>query len=189
MLNRIYLIFSLIIFVILIMVKENYGISSNGVSEYQVKAVFLYNFAKFIEWPPTMFENNDNITLCVLGEDPFGNFLSSLEGKNIKDKKFAIKRIKTIKNIKQCHILFISSSEKNHLYNIFNYIKVKGLNVLTVGDTKGFTQKGGIINFIIINNKVRFEINIDAAKQAGLKISSKLLKLAKIVQGDKKKEE
>ncbi|MBI5196614.1 MAG: YfiR family protein [Nitrospirae bacterium] len=148
-------------------------------AEYEVKAAFIYNFAKFIEWPA---DTGANINLCVLGEDPFGAALDSINGKPVRDKNVAVKRIKSHQQLKTCQIVFISASEKEHLAQILD--AVENLSVLTIGDTNGFIQQGVIINFYIEDEKVRFEINPKAAESADLKISSKLLKLGRIVKVD-----
>jgi hypothetical protein len=156
--------------------------------EYLIKAAFLYNFAKFVEWPANAFTHeSDPIILCILGTDPFGNALDSIEGKMINNRKLEIKRCETVEEAKNCHILFVSSSKKTSVPQILNAFK--NLAVMTVGDMEDFGRLGGIINFIIVENKVRFEINLDSAQKAGLKISSKLLKLAIIVNEKGQQEE
>jgi YfiR/HmsC-like len=151
-------------------------------SEYQIKAAFLYNFAKFVEWPPAVSPGaNDPMEICVVGEDPFGNTLNqSIEGKTVSGHKLMIRRLKPAQDMKGCQVAFISSSEKSHLPSVLE--SLKGGGVLTVGETEGFAALGGVINFTMENDKVRFEINLDAAGRAGLKISSKLLLLARIVK-------
>lgn len=152
-----------------------------SVQEYDVKAAFLYNFAKFVEWPPTAFINpGDPLIIGVLGVDPFGNSLKGLEDKTVAGRKILIKRFTQVDELEKCHLLFISSSEKKNLHQILP--AVKGWNVLTVGEMKGFAEAGGMINFTLIEKRVRFEVNLDAAQNAGLKISSQLLKVAKIVK-------
>lgn len=151
-------------------------------SEYAVKAAFLFNFAKFIEWPGE--ENIDSLFLTVLGEDPFERVLDELQGKMIRGKKLKVQRLKSIQELKQSHILFISSSLKLQAPQILR--SLEGAPTLTIGEVDGFCQQGGIINLYLDQNKVRFEINLIAAKKAGLKIHSNLLKLAKIVNGDHK---
>ena len=148
-------------------------------AEYEVKAAFIYNFAKFIEWPA---DAGASFNLCVLGEDPFGAALDLINGKPVRDKNVAVKRIKSHQQLKTCQIVFISASEKEHLPQILD--AVENLSVLTIGDTNGFTQQGVAINFYIEDEKVRFEINPKAAESADLKISSKLLKLGRIVKVD-----
>jgi hypothetical protein len=149
-------------------------------NEYQVKMAFLFNFARFVEWPTDAFaEAGSPIILGILGDDPFGSSLDTIRGKTINGRKLIINKFKDVEDIRACHILFISNSEKNRLPRILTFLRQS--KILTVGDTKKFTLKGGVINFIIENNKVGFEINVDAGKRAGLRISSKLLSLARIV--------
>lgn len=147
-------------------------------AEYQVKAAFLYNFAKFVNWPSK--SDNGSLSLYVLGNDPFGKALDAIEGKIIRGERLLIKRIRRPRNLENCSMLYISSSEKEKLAQIIDAIK--GLNILTVGDTKGYTEQGVIINLYTEKKKVRFEINNEAAKNAKLEISSKLLNLARIIK-------
>jgi hypothetical protein len=153
--------------------------------EYQIKAAFLYNFAKFVEWPADAFaQKSDTMNLCILGDDPFGPDLKPVQGEIIGNKRLTIKHVKATQPLKECHLLFVCKSEKKQLSKIVNTLK--GASILLIGDTDGFAQQNIIINFYLEENKVRFEINTDAAKLARLKISSKLLKLAKIVRsGDR----
>lgn len=151
--------------------------------EYEVKAAFMYNFLKFIEWPDNAFSDyHTSINLCVLGNDPFGSTLDSVQGETIKNKQIIVKHYNDARGLEKCHILFISRSGEEHLTQILKTLK--GLNILTVSDTKGFAQQGVVINFYIEENRVRFEINQDAVNRSGLKISSKLLNLAKIVHDE-----
>ena len=148
--------------------------------EYEVKAAFIYNFAKFVEWPPEDARNTEPITIAVVGKNPFGDALDLLREKTIGDRKIVVKRFARVDDIVKCHILFICASENQRLPHILKI--TEKWHVLTIGDVTGFAQSGGIINFIIVDDKVRFEINVDAAQRAGLKISSQLLKLASIVR-------
>ncbi len=165
------------LFPIILLLPTGIFAQSSGSAEYQVKAAFIYNFAKFVEWPD---ESHDNVlVLCVLGEGSFRDTLNTIKGKVIRGKRLQVKRVKSIQDLKDCNILFITSSEK---YNISHHIyDLDGLSILTVGDTEGFAEQGVIINLYIENNKVRFKVNIEAARRANLKLSSRLLKLAKIV--------
>ena len=148
--------------------------------EYLVKAACVYNFAKFVEWPSEAFPDHQGpIVLSILGKDPFGASLESIRGKPVMSRKLEIRRVDRIEDLQRCHILFISESEKENLSQIF--VKVSDWPVLTVSDMEGFAQRGGIINFITVEKKIRFEINVDAAERSGPRISSKLLRLAKIV--------
>jgi hypothetical protein len=155
---------------------------SSDSSEYLIKAGFTYNFAKLMEWPSNAFPQQDSpIVIGILGTDPFGGTLDEvLKGKAVNGRVFVVKHLKWGMDVRDCNILFISSSEIAHTDEIFHL--VKSLPILTIGETPGFAQRGGIINFIVEDNKVRFEVNVDAAKQADINISSRLLTLAKIVQ-------
>jgi hypothetical protein len=155
--------------------------------EYLIKAAFLFNFAKFVEWPADSFKDDlSPINLYILGTDPFGPALDIIKDKTVKGRPLKIKRANKVDDIEACHILFISASEKENLKQIL--YALRNSSTLTVSETEGFAQMGGIINFVIINKKVHFEINLDAAQRSRLKMSSQLLKLAKIVIPDSKKE-
>lgn len=147
-------------------------------TDYQIKAAFVYNFLKFIDWPAGLHDGS--MTLCILGKDPFDNAVKVIEGKLIGEKQLLVKRIRSIQDVEEGDILFIAASEKRDIKALIE--TVNGLSILTIGDTKKYSRNGVIINFYIERKKVRFEINIDAAKRAGLRISSKLLSLAKIVR-------
>jgi len=148
--------------------------------EYLIKAAYLYNFTKFVEWPPEAFKDNlSPINLYILGADPFGVTLDSIKNRMVQGRRLNIKHVNHIEEISGCHILFISASEKENLRSILRALK--NSTILTVSEIERFGQRGGIINFILVENKIHFEINPDAAQQSGLKISSQLLKLAKIV--------
>jgi len=152
-------------------------------TEYQVKAAFLPQFTKFVTWPSKMFDSSKSpIVIGILGKDHFGDYIDQLLKKGlIQNRKLEVKRFKTLKDLKPTHLLFISSSEKKNYKKIF--AQIKGCNVLTVGDTDNFIDEGGMICFVNMDKKVRFKINIDAYKKAGLKISSNLLRLA-VVEDD-----
>lgn len=151
-----------------------------GPSEYQVKAAFLFNFAKFIEWPESSFLSDDApFSICVLGEDPFGSALDDLRGKSIGHRPVAVWRIKNAEAGLRCQVLFVSASEESHLPEIF--ASLRGSNALVVGQTPGFAASGGAIEFTLDGKHVHFTINPDAMRRAGLRASSQLLALAKIV--------
>ena len=147
-------------------------------TEYQIKAAFLYNFAKFVDWPPQAFTNeNSEFVIGILGDNPFGEDLArTVAGKNVNERTIAIQKFTDAAETKNCHILFISTSEKNRLPEVFE--KLKGRSILTVGEMERFTESGGIINFVREASKIRFQINDPAAKAIQLKISSKLMSLA-----------
>jgi hypothetical protein len=153
--------------------------------EYQVKAAFLYNFAKFVEWPPDAFKTpKDPILVCVLGHNPFGSGLEDvIRGKSIDGRAFAFRQVADAEEASACQILFIASSEGKRFRSLYGNSRPAG--VLTVGEAQGFAAGGGVINFKLDGGRVRFEINVDAAEHAQIHISSKLLSLAEIVKTEK----
>ncbi len=149
--------------------------------EYRLKAAFLYNFGKFVEWPAKSFPDaRTPFTVCVIGKDPFRGALDDIKDKSIGGRSMSVRGIAGIEDAGQCHILFISSSEKENLPSILKVIRNK--SILTVGDTKSFAESGVMINLSLSDNKISLEINPIAAEQAALKISSKLLQLGRIVK-------
>lgn len=152
--------------------------AAQELSEYQVKAAFLYNFAKFVDWPEPKLDTADNrLHICVLGADPFGEELdATVDGKTIQGKWLTVLRLQSGDDLRHCHLLFIGDSGEFHLPFVLN--EAREAHVLTVGDSPDFAFQGGMINFRMEENKVRFEINARAAEEAGLRISSQLLKLA-----------
>jgi len=155
--------------------------AATAVKEYEIKAVFLFNFAQFVEWPATAFADEASpVVIGVLGEDPFGEALDrAVQNETVKNRKVLVKRFRHLAELKGCHILFVSRSEKARLPQILEALK--GQSVLMVGDMPDFTERGGVINFLLRANKVRFEINLRAAEDAELKISTKLIELGSIV--------
>jgi uncharacterized protein DUF4154 len=152
--------------------------------EYELKAAFLFNFAKFIEWPPSSFVTPQSpFTICIWGQDPFGHVLDDqLQQKSIDERPFAVQRLKDEAAARRCQMVFVSSSESPHLADLVDVLR--GLNVLLVGETNGFAASGGTIELTLEEKHVRFTINTDAAGRAGLKFSAKLLALAKIVHDE-----
>jgi YfiR/HmsC-like len=159
--------------------------SQEGPSEYQVKAAFLFNFGKFVEWPESSFVGaNSPFSVCLLGDDPFGATLDqTLHGKTIANRPVMVSRAKEAASARHCQILFVGASEKSHLAGIF--AALRGSNVLLVGETDGFAASGGAIQFTIEDNHIRFMINPDSVQRAGLQISSQLLALARIVRDER----
>ncbi len=151
---------------------------------HQVQAAFLFNFAKFVTWPDDAFQRSENsLIIGVLGEDPFGAVLEeTIRDKTVMGKKLAVKRFVRIQDAVNSHILFLSSSEESHLPHILKVLEKN--TVLTVSDMEQFGERGGMVAFTVEDQKVRFNVNVDAVERAGLKMGSQLLKLAKIV-GDK----
>ncbi|MBV9572660.1 MAG: YfiR family protein [Acidobacteriales bacterium] len=156
---------------------------SGAPDEYQVKGAFLYNFAKFVEWPPDAFRSPDApFEICVLGVDPFDHGLEvSIAGKLVNGRRLLISHVPRPFDARACHILFIAPSEKDQLKQILQGLA--GASVLTVADTPGFTGDGGAINFVLEGKRVRFEINEGAARQAHLRLSASLLTVARSVVG------
>ena len=154
------------------------GAQDSQLTESKLKAAFLFNFAKFVEWPPAAFADaNTPITFGVLGTNPFGDDLAAIvRDKTINNRSIVIKPLHSVTEATNCQVLFICASEKNKLTEIISSLGTA--SVLTVGDTEHFIETGGMINFVKEGNKMRFQINDTAAKRAGLKISSKLLSLA-----------
>jgi hypothetical protein len=151
----------------------------SSASEYQVKAAFIYHFAKFVEWP--VGAPSGPIKIGILGKDPFGSTLdNTVKGKTANGRTLVIKRLTRTEDARSCHIVFVSASEKSRVTEIL--ATIKGAPVLVIGDVERFAHRGGTVNFYPEQNKVRFEVNVDAADKAGLKISSKLLSLARIVK-------
>jgi hypothetical protein len=154
---------------------------AQSATEYQVKAAFLFNFAKFVEWPADAFPSADSaLQICVLGQDPFGReFEQVIVDKAVNGHRIEIAHPDGVPQARACQILFIAASEKARLVSILQ--RLKGTSVLIVGDIPGFAALGGAINFVIDDGRVRFEINLKAAELAHLKISARLLTVAKVV--------
>jgi hypothetical protein len=154
---------------------------SASVTEYQMKAAFLFHFAEFVDWPAGALGSNDNpFLICIAGEDPFhGDLEEAVRGKFIAAKVVQIRHIKQPQDSAGCHVVFVGSDESGHLSQLIPTLR--NMPVLTVGESENFLQRGGIIRFCMEDRKVRFEVNQGAAEAANLKISSRLLLLAKTV--------
>jgi hypothetical protein len=148
-------------------------------SEYEVKAAFIHNIAKFVDWPAAL-PPSGSARLCLLGSNPFGNALDTLQGKPLGRLNWEVVQPGSGNGLKNCRVLFIAASERDSLENVLQ--SVGGSPVLTMGDTAGYAERGVMVNFYLEENKVRFEINREAAARAGIGISSQLLRLARIVR-------
>jgi hypothetical protein len=150
--------------------------------EYQIKAAYLYNFARFVTWPVSAAVAHENtIAVCVLGDDPFGTILETAgAGLVIDGKHTIVRRISTVEAAGQCGVLFISPSLRLPLDRVISAIRSRG--VLTVSDMPEFMRRGGIIQFVSEGSRIRFEVNLAAASDAGLMLSSELLKVAVAVR-------
>jgi hypothetical protein len=149
--------------------------------EYQLKAVFLFNFAQFVEWPPQAFPDAQApLVIGVLGMDPFGAYLDeTVRGETVNNRPLVVQRYGRVEDINTCHILFISRSEADRLEQIV--ASLKGRSILTVSDAEDAALRGVMIRMIMVENKIRLRINLEEAQAANLKISSKLLRPAEIV--------
>lgn len=151
-------------------------------AEYQIKALFLYNFANFVEWPEDAFSSpTQPVTMCLFGEIPFGMFLDAVEGTLIGERELKIKRTKEISQIKEgCHILFVGEDRRVMLPTFWDEIRY--VYVLSIGEESNFTDRGGVVNIMRTTDQVQFEINISNALSNGLFISSDVLSLARQIK-------
>jgi YfiR/HmsC-like len=151
-------------------------------TEYQVKAVYLFNFSRFVGWPPQAPSTPpDSFPICVLGKDPFGPALdAALAGENISGKSVVARRVAQPQDAAACRVVYISTSEEGRLKDVLAALDKTG--VLTVSDIPRFSQRGGMIQFVLQGDRVRFEVNLTSATEAGLTLSSDLLKVAAAVR-------
>jgi len=156
-------------------------LAADNSTEYRIKAAFLFNFARFVEWPDTKFVSATSpLQICIYGSDPFGEILDeTVRGKSVGDHPLVVLRIAKIDELKSCEIVYMADTESARFATVI--AALKGSNSLLVNDHPDFINQGGMIRFLIVDRKLRFEINPDAAKREQLKISSKLLQVAKIV--------
>lgn len=159
----------------------------DSAGEYELKAAMLYNLTRFVEWPPAAYPDPRAPTvLCILGQDPFGRSLTSIISEEVAKggRRMEIRRVQNDKSVQGCHVVYISSSERKSIVQILSALK--GSSVLTVGEMAQFAARGGMIQFSLKEQQVHFEINLDAASEADLKISARLLLLARIVKDQNK---
>lgn len=163
----------------LVGVGRSYG---KGPSESQVKAAFLLNFAKFVEWPSGSFSDSSSpIVIGVIGDGESADEIDrAVRGKTIEGRRLTARRLGGGDDLSGCHILFISAAEKRRVARILD--RSKDLPAVTVGETDGFVEVGGVIGFVVEDNRVGFEINVAAARRKHVKISSQLLRLARNVK-------
>ena len=152
-------------------------------SEHQVKAAQMLNFFKYSHWPASAFaKTNSPYVVGVVGRDPFGKDLDRMfELKVVTGRPFVIKRTTDEQELRNCHLVFVSSSERRRLKDLLE--KLKGAAVLTVGESPEFLDQSGVINFLLMDSSVRFEINLAAAQAAKVKLDANLLRLAVTVRG------
>jgi hypothetical protein len=161
------------------------GANEPVTQEYQVKAVFLFNFTQFVDWPREAFPSAAQpIVIGVLGDDPFGTYLDeTVRGEKVNDRPLVVRHFARGDDVSACHVLFIGQSEASRLDQVITGLR--GRSVLTVSDLPTFGRHGGMIRFVMENNRVKLRINAGAAKAAGLMLSSKLLRVSEIVTADK----
>ena len=156
----------------------------SGSRGYVIKAGFIYNFTRFIKWPPqsNVYEKNSKYNICVVGDNPFGSILHRLEQKHrLKEHPLEIKLDVSRSDFQECHILFVSFSERFNVEQIVQ--QTKGLPILTIGDTDGFSERGIDIGLLVIENRIKLKINRQCLDAKEFKVSSELLDLATIAQG------
>jgi uncharacterized protein DUF4154 len=148
--------------------------------EFQLKAVFLFNFTQFVEWPASSFSTDRApLVIGILGKNPFGAYLEEIvSGEKTNGHAITVQYYSDMEEIKTCHILFINMAEEKKVKRIVEGLK--GRDILTVGDEPDFSEQGGMIRLFTRENKIKFQVNLEAAKAAGLVLSSKLLRLADI---------
>jgi hypothetical protein len=158
--------------------------SAQQTEEYRVKAAFLFHIAQLVDWPATSpGDESKPLTLCTIGQDPFaGDLEATLQGKSIGTHPLQIRHPRQSQDVQGCQVLFVGGQERKHVIPLLASLKDEA--ILTVGESDDFVKQGGMIGFCMDNNKVRFDINVDAAARAKLKISSRLLLLAKSVIGN-----
>lgn len=164
-----------------LLVLESLGFVSSArageFDEYAVKAAYLYNFAKFVEWPADAFASaTAPLTICIVGENLFGGALESLSGKLVEKHPVEIMFLPTAAGLERCHIVFMGRTEQGRFKSLL--LKLANLPILTVSDVTNFTQEGGMIGLVEAEQRIRFNINLSIARQANLNLSSQLLKLA-----------
>jgi hypothetical protein len=159
------------------------GAAQNGAAEYDVKAAYLYNFARFVEWPAAAPHRQSEATLdiCVLGQDPFGTRLDAMMADaTVRGRKLATRRLTSATAAAGCHVLFVSASERQEVTQIL--ATLARADVLTVSDMPEFVRLGGMLQFVVQGNRVRFDVNLAACEAAGLRVSSDLLRVASSVR-------
>jgi len=153
---------------------------AQAAGEYQLKTLFLFNFTQFTDWPTNTFATNTTFVIGVLGTDPFGPILDeTVQEEKAHGVPIVIQRYRRVEEIKTCHILFIGQSEARRLDRIL--ASLKGRPILTASDIEGAAYGGVMVRFVTEDDKIRLRINLDAVKESGLSISSKLLRAAEIV--------
>lgn len=172
-----------LVLLLLMMLPFVAALAQPGVSatEYDLKAIFLFRFSQFVDWPPTSFTTAEApFVIGVLGDDPFGARLDeAVRGERVNSRAVVVQRYRRLEDVGACQILFVAPSERSNFTAIL--ASLQGRSILTVGDSEDFARSGGMIHFLTVDNKIRLRINLDAARAANLAISSKLLRTAELV--------
>ncbi|MGD9788992.1 MAG: YfiR family protein [Sulfuricellaceae bacterium] len=150
---------------------------SQPAGEYEVKAAYIYNFAKFVDWPSSV---GSKLRLCIVGPSPFGGALDAIRGRPVKERTLEVVQLDGDASAAGCQMLFVSAAEERNLDRIV--ARARGSGILLLGDGEGFAQRGIMINLYVEEGKVRFEINLVAIRRSGLNVSSKLLSLWRLVE-------
>lgn len=163
------------------MLITNAGAQQPVAREFQIKAVFLFNFAQFVQWPAQAFEQPDSpLVIGVVGNDPFGSYLDeTVRGEKLEDHPLVVERYPAVSEIGNCHILFVAATDKQEMRRALEAVSPG--SVLTVSDIDNFARSGGMVQLYNDAGRIRLRINVEPAEEAGLTISSKLLRLADIV--------
>jgi hypothetical protein len=170
-----------LVFLIAAAIETPSGAQVTPSVEYKAKAAFLFNFVRFVEWPPDAIQSGESpFTLCVFRYDPFGSSLDEVIAKQtLNNRRLVVQRINKPMDLKSCQLVFVSNREEKHLPEILN--SLEGASALVVGEGQDFAEHGGAIQFFLENKQLRFAVNLDAVNRARLTVSSKLLALARIV--------
>ena len=164
-----------------LLLSGSLGAEEKPPREYLIKAAFVYNFTKFVEWPEEVFQKDSSpFIICILGRGGLGEALRTIEDKSVHGRNLEVRQCRTSADIGVCQLLFVAAGEKPRLPAIFEDLENRP--ILTVSDMDGFARSGGMIQLYKDENRIRFAVNVKSAERYGLKLSSKLLRLAKIVE-------
>jgi len=165
---------------LLLFCPQSGGAEMSQLNEHEVKAAYLYNFAKYVDWPTTSLpRESTSLTMCIAGKSPLNDVIETLAGKTVKNRRLAIRQLSKTEDPGDCNILFINTAAKTSLSHVLTSSPPRA--ILTISDSKGFAAAGGMIELVPVRDKIRFEINNRTAQNAGLRISSHLLRLATTV--------
>lgn len=154
---------------------------TSGLTEYQVKAAFVFNFAKFTDWPTEALSREPVVTVCIAGRDPFGSALAAFDGRTINGREFRIRRGVGPEELRGCQMLYLAQSEERRISTLIHAAANNA--ILTVSDIEGFVDAGGMIGLVVADDRVQFDVNLTPAHQVNLKLSSQMLRLARNISG------